>query len=47
MLPEDLERALRYRDTLERLLRRGATVEVDSRAPLGEVVEGILRHIER
>lgn len=39
---EELADVLHYRETVEPLLRRGATHEVDVSAPLAEVVETIL-----
>jgi dephospho-CoA kinase len=41
----ELERALRLRAEVEPLLRRSADLELDTTAPLDEVVEAILRHV--
>lgn len=41
--PEELEEVLGYVDTVEPLLRRGATHEIDTSAPLERVVEEVLR----
>ena len=43
--PGELERILGQLETVEPLLRRRATLEVDTRAPVEEVVETILRHV--
>jgi adenylate kinase family enzyme len=42
--PEELAETLDYLATVEPLLRRGATLEIDTRAPLDEVVAAILDH---
>ncbi len=42
--PDELAQVLRYVQTVEPLLRRGATLEIDTSAPLAEVVETILSH---
>jgi adenylate kinase family enzyme len=42
----ELARTLRLREEIEPLLRRGATLEVDTTAPLDEVVAAILRHVD-
>jgi hypothetical protein len=41
----ELARTLRLQREVEPLLRRGADFEVDTRAPLNEVVDAILRHV--
>lgn len=41
--PDELAEVLGYLETVEPLLRRGATHEIDTRAPLGEVVAAVLR----
>ncbi len=41
--PDELAQILGYIETVEPLLRRRATVEVDTSAPLDQVVETILR----
>ena len=40
--PDELARILRHIETVEPLLRRAATAEVDTSAPLEEVVETVL-----
>lgn len=40
--PDELARVLRHLQTVEPLLRRGASLEVDTSAPLDQVVETIL-----
>lgn len=42
--PEQLARALRIQQEVEPLLRRSADLEVDTTAPLDDVVASILRH---
>ena len=42
--PDELAQVLRYLDTVEPLLRRRATLEIDTSAPLALVVATILRH---
>jgi len=44
--PDELARVLGHIETVERLLRRVATLEVDTSAPLGAVVEIILRLVQ-
>jgi shikimate kinase len=41
--PEELAKVLGYLETVEPLLRRGATHEIDTRLPLAEVVAEVLR----
>jgi shikimate kinase len=41
--PDELAEVLGYLDTVEPRLRRSATHEIDTRAPLGEVVAAVLR----
>ena len=43
--PDQLSDVLHYIDTVEPLLRRSATLEVDTSVPLDEVLESILRHV--
>jgi dephospho-CoA kinase len=45
--PEDLARELRLRQTVEPLLRLSASLEVDTSAPVAQVVNAILGHIGR
>jgi dephospho-CoA kinase len=42
--PGELERALRDQAEVEPLLRRGATAEIDTDAPLETVMDRLLRH---
>lgn len=44
--PEELAQILGYVETVEPLLRKSASVEVDTRAPIGEVVERLV-HLVR
>jgi dephospho-CoA kinase len=44
--PEELAAVLRLKHTVEPLLRRGATVEIDTSAPLERVVASILSLLE-
>jgi dephospho-CoA kinase len=41
--PDELARILGHIETVEPLLRRGASAEIDTSAPLDQVVESILR----
>jgi dephospho-CoA kinase len=41
--PEEVARTLRLMETVEPMLRRGAGYEIDTSAPLAEVVEEVLR----
>lgn len=41
--PDELAEVLGYLETVEPRLRRSATHEIDTRAPLGEVVAAVLR----
>jgi len=41
--PDELARVLGHIESVEPLLRRGATLEVDTSAPLDQVVEAIVR----
>jgi dephospho-CoA kinase len=43
--PDQLDRALRLQEEIEPLLRRRADLEVDTTAPLGEVIAAILQHV--
>jgi len=43
--PDELAQVLHYLETVEPLLRRGATVEVDTSAPLDHVVQTILKYV--
>ena len=44
--PEEVARTLQLLETIEPMLRRGAGHEIDTRAPLEEVVEAVLRIAE-
>lgn len=44
--PDELAAVLGYLETVEPLLRRSATREIDTRAPLNEVVATVLRLVE-
>ena len=44
--PDEVARVLHLRETVEPLLRRGAEIEIDTSAPLDDVVESILRLAE-
>jgi shikimate kinase len=44
--PDELAEVLGYLETVEPLLRRGATHEIDTTAPLDQVVEAILRLVD-
>jgi broad-specificity NMP kinase len=41
--PEELARVLRQQETVEPLLRKAASLELDTRAPLNQVVDTVLR----
>ncbi len=43
--PEDVARTLSLIQTIEPLLRRGASHEIDTRVPLEQVVAAVLRHV--
>lgn len=43
--PEDVARVLFLKETIEPLLRAGASHEIDTSASLNEVVERVLRHV--
>ncbi|GAB3233408.1 AAA family ATPase [Glycomyces halotolerans] len=43
--PGELDKALRDQAEVEPLLRSGATLEIDTSVPVGEVVERVLRHV--
>ena len=43
--PDQLARTLRLQREIEPLLRRGADLEVDTAAPLDEVIATILQHV--
>lgn len=43
--PGELEEVLAYVDTVEPLLRRSATIEIDTSVPLDEVVHQLLVHL--
>jgi shikimate kinase len=43
--PEELEEVLGYLETVEPLLRRGATYEIKTTMPLSQVVEAVLAHV--
>lgn len=44
--PEEVAEVLDYLETVEPRLRQGATHEIDTRAPLAEVVAAVLRLVE-
>jgi shikimate kinase len=44
--PAELAQVLEYIETVEPLLRRSATLTLDTSAPLEQVVDAILRHVE-
>lgn len=44
--PGQLARALRLKQAIEPLLRRGADIEIDTTAPLDQTVVTILRHVQ-
>lgn len=43
--PDELARVLRHLHTVEPLLRRGASLEVDTSVPADQVVETVLGHV--
>ncbi len=43
--PDELTETLAYVDSVEPLLRRGATLEIDTRAPVEQVIAMILAHV--
>jgi shikimate kinase len=43
--PDELASVLGYLETVEPLLRRGATLEIDTTAPVGCVIDAILTHV--
>ncbi|MBE9159672.1 AAA family ATPase [Nodosilinea sp. LEGE 06152] len=43
--PEELAEVLYYLETVEPLLRRGATCEIETTIPLDQVVEEVLEHV--
>jgi shikimate kinase len=43
--PEEVAETLRFVESVEPLLRKAATLEVDTTAPLGEVVRTVLQHV--
>ena len=45
--PEELKEVLYYLETVEPLLRRGATYEIKVTIPLNQVVEKILKHVSQ
>lgn len=45
--PEEVQRVLRLRETVEPLLRRAATLELDTTVPVDQVVTRILGHVSR
>ena len=44
--PEEVVRVLRQQQTVEPVLKCGATLEIDTTAPIEKVVEALLRHVE-
>jgi hypothetical protein len=45
-LPAEVDEVLRFKATAEPLLRRSATLEIDTGQPLRQVVDAIVRRIE-
>ncbi len=45
--PEDLDEVLRNKVEIEPRLRKGASLEIDTAAPLAEVVAAVLRHLDQ
>lgn len=45
--PQELAEVLRYQQTVEPMLRAGASLEVDTSAPLDQVIATILDHVLR
>ncbi len=43
--PDEVAEVLTFVDTVEPLLRRSATLEIDTSAPLGDVVEAVIAHV--
>jgi dephospho-CoA kinase len=43
--PDELARVVEHQQTIEPLLRRGATLEVDASVPVEQVVEAVLAHV--
>ena len=43
--PDEVAEVLTFVDTVEPLLRRSATLEIDTSAPLEEVVEAVIAHV--
>ena len=44
--PEDVEEILENKRNIEPLLRRSATLELDTRAPVGELVRALVALVE-
>jgi hypothetical protein len=44
--PDELTRTLQLKQTIEPLPRRGAEIEMDTTAPLDQIVDTILRHVQ-
>ncbi|HEY9292531.1 MAG TPA: AAA family ATPase [Microlunatus sp.] len=42
---EELAESLQYKETVEPLLRRTATIEIDTRRPVAEVLDAVLDHV--
>ena len=45
--PDELARELRLRETVEPMLRRVASLEVDTSVPVDQVIETVLSHVRR
>jgi shikimate kinase len=45
--PDEVAQVLRYVQTIEPLLRRGASLEVDTSVPVAQVIAIILAHVQR
>lgn len=43
--PDEIEESLHYKETVEPLLRKIATIEIDTSPPLPDVVDAVLRHV--
>ena len=43
---EEVEESLRYKETVEPILRTMATIEIDTSPPLADVVTAVLAHVE-
>jgi hypothetical protein len=43
--PDQIAESLAYKESVEPLLRRGATIEIDTSPPLDDVVAAVLDHV--